>query len=117
LPRLGSHVFTTSGPKPYAGQKRLKEILDRAAKVQGWVIHDIRRTASTGMSALGTPREIVKHVLNHAKAGLDRTYDLHEYRAEKQKALETWANHVATLLNDYRGKVVPFARGHLSKAS
>jgi hypothetical protein len=42
-PRLGAHVFTASGKKPYAGETRLKAILDREAGVTGWTLHDIRR--------------------------------------------------------------------------
>lgn len=34
-----------------------------------WRLHDLRRTASTGMGRLGVPRFIIERVLNHA----DRT--------------------------------------------
>ena len=52
LPRESDYVFSVEGSKPYAGQCRLKAILDRESGVTGWVFHDLRRTFRTGLSAL-----------------------------------------------------------------
>jgi integrase len=110
-PRLSPFVFSAGGKKPYAGQKRLKEILDRKSGVSGWTLHDIRRTVSTRMSALGIPRDVVRRVLNHAKPGLDGVYDVHEYCDEKAKALEVWAQRLALIVSGQKaGNVVPLTR-------
>jgi integrase len=104
-------VFSTGGEKPYAGQKRLKDILDRKSGVTGWTLHDIRRTVSTRMSELGISRDVVRRVLNHAKPGLDRVYDAHEYREEKAKALEAWARRLALIIaGEKAGNVVALQR-------
>jgi len=100
-PRTGA-VFTSDGRKPYAGQKRLKGILDRESRVTGWTFHDIRRTVSTGMAALHVPQDTIDRVLNHAKGNLAGTYNRHGYLAEKRQALDAWAERVAFLVGDGR---------------
>ena len=99
-PRPGEPLFTTDGRKPYAGQKRLKAILDRESGVTGWTFHDIRRTVSTGMASLHVPQDTIDRVLNHAKPGLARTYNGHQYLDEKRRALEAWAERVAFIVGD-----------------
>ncbi|MCH8183127.1 MAG: tyrosine-type recombinase/integrase, partial [Proteobacteria bacterium] len=38
-------------------------------------VHDLRRTASSNMSALGVPRHVRERVLNHSVGRLDQSYD------------------------------------------
>jgi integrase len=108
LRRRGAPVFSTDGSKPYAGQKRLKAILDRESRVTGWTFHDIRRSVSTGMAALHVPQDTIDRVLNHAKATLAGTYNRHNYLDQKRKALEVWADRVAFIVGGAmdRGNVV-----------
>jgi integrase len=101
-PRSGTPVFTTDGQKPYAGQKRLKAILDRESGVIGWTFHDFRRTTSTGMAAQHVPQDAIDRVLNHAKGALAGTYNRHQYLDEKRRALESWAEHVAFIVSNGR---------------
>ena len=101
-PRPGSPVFTTDGQKPYAGQKRLKAILDRESGVTGWTFHDFRRTASTGMAALHISQDTIDRILNHAKGALAGTYNRHEYLDEKRRALQAWAERVAFIVGEAR---------------
>lgn len=102
LRRFGSPVFTVDGTKAYAGQKRLKMILDRDSGVTGWTFHDLRRTASTGMAALHVSQDVIDRVLNHAKGTLAGTYNRHDYLDQKRRALETWAERVAFIVGDAR---------------
>jgi len=102
LRRLGKPVLSTDGAKPYAGQKRLKVILDRESGVTGWTFHDFRRTASTGMAALHVPQDAIDLVLNHAKGTLAGTYNQHDCLDQKRKALESWAERVAFIVGDAR---------------
>jgi integrase len=112
LPRRGPFVFTADprGAKPYAGQKRLKQILDRESGIKadpktgagGWTFHDFRRTASTGMAALNVPQDTIDRVLNHAKKTLAGTYNRHQYLEEKRRALTSWAEYVAFVVSDAR---------------
>jgi integrase len=98
-------MFSTNGRKPYAGQKRLKVILDRESGVTGWTFHDFRRTASTGMAALHISQDTIDRVLNNAKGALAGTYNRHEYLDEKRRALEAWAERVAFIACEGRAAI------------
>lgn len=55
-----------------------------------WTPHDLRRTARTIMSRIGIPDEHAEAVLAHAKQGMNKTYNQHDYRDEKAEALIKW---------------------------
>jgi hypothetical protein len=74
-----------------------------------WVLHDLRRTAATGMADLGIAPHVVEATLNHisgAKAGVAGTYNRALYAGEKKAALERWAAHVEGLVTGKRGDIV-----------
>ena len=60
---------------------RLKRRLDELSGVGDWCWHDLRRTACTGMTRLGVPREHAEAALNHVsgRTPLERTYDRHDF--------------------------------------
>ena len=60
--------------------------------------HDLRRTAATGMTALGINRLVVSKILNHVETSVTAIYDRHSYDAEKRHALEAWAAHLEEIL-------------------
>jgi len=65
-----------------------------------WTFHDLRRTAATGLQALGVRKEVTGAVLNHStssKDGLERVYQRHQYADEKRAALEAWAEELARM--------------------
>ena len=89
-------VFTTNGTTPLSGWSRMKRRLD-AAVGDGWVLHDLRRTAATGMAEIGIAPHIIEAVLNHisgARAGVAGIYNRANYLPEKKAALARWAAHV-----------------------
>ncbi len=67
-----------------------------------WRWHDLRRTARTGMTRLGVPREHAEAAVNHlsARSALERTYDTYNYGPEIVAALGKWQAHVAALVED-----------------
>lgn len=73
--------------------------------------HDLRRTASTHMTSLGIPRLHVKKLLNHSDEG-DTTgiYDRHHYWAEKQHAVQVWADELQAIIAGKKPKVVPIGK-------
>jgi integrase len=95
----------------FRGFGRLKTRLDEASGVQGWRWHDLRRTARTGMTRLGVPREHAEAAINHVsgRTALERTYDRHDYAPEVIAALGKWQDHVAELVKvqESTSKVVP----------
>ena len=61
--------------------------------------HDLRRTAATGMRAIGISRDVVSLVLNHASVGVTaQHYDHHDALVERREALLRWGAHIEALL-------------------
>ena len=102
-------VFTTTGRSPVSGWSKIKRRLDEAMKIPPWRLHDLRRTAATGMAEIGIAPHIVEAALNHisgAKAGVAGTYNRAAYAEEKRAALERWATHVQGLVSARPANVV-----------
>jgi integrase len=80
------------GKKPVNGFSKAKARIDaHIGEVPHWVLHDIRRTVRTRLSALRIPDPIAEMVIGHAKKGLARVYDQHKYVDEMREALEAWS--------------------------
>jgi integrase len=114
LPRFaqGDYVFTTTlGSKPVNGFSKGKARLDKKMRVvmpklEPWVLHDIRRTMRTGLSALPVPDLVRELVIGHSQKGLHRIYDQHAYLDEKRSALELWAQRLREILEPAPANVV-----------
>lgn len=87
-PHLGPFVFGPTGHKQLRLGSREKDRLAKAAKVEDWRIHDLRRTAATRMTENKVPRFIVERVLGHADRSVTAIYDRATYREEKRQALD-----------------------------
>ena len=109
-PRLGTVVFSTDGNKPYHGLlESRKARLDRLSGVTNWTLHDLRRTAVSGMARLGVAHHVADKILNHqggAITGVAAVYQRHEFMQERKQALEAWGRHVASLLSESESNVV-----------
>jgi integrase len=109
----GTYVFSTGrrGDRPVAGFNKLKLQLDghilkarreadpKAKAMPDWRLHDIRRTVRSGLARLGTRPDVAERVLAHVPGGVEATYDRHEYRDQKRRALEAWAAHIERITN------------------
>ena len=65
-----------------------------------WRLHDLRRTASTGMARLRQPIHVTEAVLNHATgavSGVAGIYNRYQYLDEKRAALASWAEYVTSI--------------------
>ena len=120
LPRVaGAYVFSTNGKTAVSGFSRAKERLDAsilaalkaAAAKRGddpaevaldpWILHDLRRTATTGMAGLRIPPHVVDRILNHTSGtirGVARVYNRFEYGDERRSALEAWGRAVSAIV-------------------
>jgi len=105
-------------PLRVRGFSKLKTQLDEASGVSGWRWHDLRRTARTGMTRLGVPRDHAEATLNHVsgRSQLERTYDRHDYADEIIAASLRWQRHVESLVTPPRGaepldNITPLRRG------
>jgi integrase len=109
LPRWtkGDHVFTTTaGEKPVNSFSKAKERIDAASGVTAWVIHDLRRTMRTHLSALPVQDIVRELVIAHTKPGLHKVYDQHGYLDEKRRALELWAARLRSIVEPQPQNVV-----------
>lgn len=71
------------------------------AEIKPFTLHDLRRTAATGMAGLGIAPHVVDKILNHATGtiqGVARVYNRYEYLAERKDALDVWARHIQRLV-------------------
>ena len=74
-----------------------------------WTLHDLRRTAASGMARLNINLPVIEKVLNHSSgsfAGIVGVYQKHTFAEEKRKALETWGAFVSDLVSGKPDKVV-----------
>jgi integrase len=93
----GEYLFsTTGGVKPVSGFSKTKERLDKASglSVDFRPFHDYRAACETRLASLGFNQDVRDAVLGHAKPGLQRVYNLHEYMSEKRAALDAYAVHI-----------------------
>ena len=79
-------------------------------KIPRFTPHDLRRTGATHATGAGVSRFIVGKVLNHVDQSVTGRYDLHEYDAEIQQALETWERKLKNILTGEKAKVVNIKR-------
>lgn len=108
-----AYVFTTTGESSVSGWGRAKKRIDLAmAKALGkapaeWVIHDLRRSAASGMGKLKIAPHVIEAALNHKTGtikGVAATYNRHDYSAEKRSALDAWGRHVETIVGERKEK-------------
>jgi integrase len=107
LPRNSEqYVFSLDGG-PIINFGRFKNRLDKLCGVQNWTVHDLRRSAASGMARLGVGLPVIEKVLNHVSgsfAGVVGIYQRHDFAGEKRRALELWGAHVAAIVSDKPAK-------------
>jgi integrase len=126
LPRVGDGlVFTTTGETPVSGfskaKRRLDELMLEAKQAEvgtrkgdaiaGWTLHDLRRTAATGMAQMNFPPHVVDKVLNHVSGtirGVAAVYNRFAYLDERRAALEAWGNYLAGQIQMTSSNVIKF---------
>ena len=99
-PNSDGLVFPTPSGKPFKEFSNMKMRLDKESGVNGWVLHDLRRTVVSGMASLGIAPHVADKVLNHQSgtiSGVAAVYQRHEFLVERQVAIEKWDEHIANL--------------------
>lgn len=123
-----THVLTTTGDTAVSGFSRSKRRLDKlmlaimekeaaadgrdpkGVSLQQWGLHDLRRTAATGMARLGQPIHVVEAILNHSGgtiSGVAAVYQRHDFAEEKRAALKAWETFVLSLAGETGSNVIP----------
>jgi integrase len=122
-------IFTTNGVRPVSGFSKAKATLDRLMEtarrrelglaedappaIPGWILHDLRRTAATGMARLNISPHVVDKILNHTSGairGTARIYNRYDYGEARRSALAAWGQWIDSLVADRPANVVPLAR-------
>jgi integrase len=99
-----SHGFTVWDRSKIALDQRLGD------SVGPWCLHDLRRTAATGMNDIGVQPHIVEQILNHVsghRRGIVGVYNKSPYTNEVRAALALWEDHIRALVEGAERKVVP----------
>jgi hypothetical protein len=116
-------VLSTTGSTPISGFSKMKakldaamlpilqELADERARALGddphpvtlerWTLHDIRRSGTTALQALGYPVEVTEKVINHKSgevSGIKAVYNLWAYEPEKRAALDAWGGYLNRLI-------------------
>jgi integrase len=114
LPRFTKGEFLFScryGKIPVNSFSAAKRLLDKLMRAElgrfpPFVIHDVRRTVRTGLSALPVADLVRELVIAHTKPGLHKVYDLHAYLDEKRHALDLWSNRLRDIIEPPPANVV-----------
>lgn len=95
-------AVTSGFSKGHPRLLRLMAKLQDGKPVEHFVLHDLRRTAATGMQRLGVAMPVTEAVLNHisgSRGGIAGVYQRHDYFKEKERALADWADEVLRIVS------------------
>lgn len=93
-------VFTTTRRSPVNGFSKALRRIHETSCTSEWRLHDLRRTAASGMARAGVAPHVVEKVLNHISgtiSGVAAVYNRYGYDAEKRAALDTWGKYLANV--------------------
>jgi integrase len=100
LPQIGELVFRSHNDTQLQGwSKTAKRLHKLCGPMEPWTLHDLRRTFATHLRSLGVDRLVVSKLLNHAEAGVTKTYDRWSADPEKSAAMERWANRLREIVS------------------
>lgn len=88
----------TAAAQPITSLNKVGYSICKAAGIS-FTPHDLRRTGTTHLAALGFSDEVLNAVLNHKRPGIIRVYNHYSYDAEKREALIAWDDKVTQLVN------------------
>jgi integrase len=103
----GDPVFGTSKGKRFQAFGKGKRALDKLSGINGWRLHDLRRTIVSGMARLGVPPHVADKILNHQAgtiSGVAAVYQRHDFLAERKEALDRWGAHVEQIIQQSKPK-------------
>jgi integrase len=86
---------------PFAGWSKAKLLFDHGLGVAPYTLHDLRRTFSSQMAALGTPIHVTEKLLNHVSgtlSGVAGVYNRYSYASEMRSAIEAYEDRLETLI-------------------
>jgi integrase len=96
-------VFSVDGKGPANNWSKGKHRISAKAGIAAdtWRLHDLRRTAASGMQKLGVQVPVIEKALNHVSGtfkGIVGVYQQHDYADEVCIALQKWADRVEKIV-------------------
>jgi integrase len=88
-----------SDERPLSGWSKYKKELQDG--VEGWTLHDLRRTFRTNHAKIGTSSNVGERLINHAAAvvtEVEAIYNQHTYLPEMRQAAANYERHLSQLL-------------------
>jgi integrase len=103
IPGDGDLLFPARGKTntPFAGWSKAKAQFDHGLGIAPYTLHDLRRTFSSQMAALGTPIHVTEKLLNHVSgtlSGVAGVYNRYSYAAEMRSGVEDYEDHLERLV-------------------
>lgn len=89
--------------KPMKNRRHDNSFVLGCGKDGAWTPHDLRRTGSSMMQALGIPNDVINKCQNHVFAGMskvDRHYLLHAFKNEKKSAWVVLGKKLTEIFNN-----------------
>jgi len=83
--------------KPFNGWSKSKPEVD----IPHWTLHDLRRSFSTHLSALGVQPHVTERLLNHIQGSLTpiaQVYNKYAYLDEMREAINLWEKKLSTAI-------------------
>lgn len=101
----------------------LNSLIDRTAKIinedgehiQGFTVHDMRRTASTLLHEAGYPSDWIEKALAHEQKGVRAVYNKAEYSRQRAYMLQQWADMIDSWINGEHTDLIPFSPSKFEK--
>jgi integrase len=111
-------VFGRDDSAGFKGWGPAKQRLDERIRNSGismapWVVHDLRRSAASGMQRLGIRVEVIERTLNHVSGvfrGVTGIYQRDPMTEEMRDALDRWARHIVGVVEGRTSAIVPLRR-------
>jgi integrase len=100
-------VFSgSSGLSPFNNFSDATAALRKRSGVQGWRVHDLRRTSRSFLSRAGVNVDTAERCLGHVIGGVRAVYDHHSYIEEMRFAFEALAALIQKIVNPPEGGAV-----------
>ena len=109
--------------KPLSNARSLNSLIDRTVKIinedgehiQGFTVHDMRRTASTLLHEAGYPSDWIEKALAHEQKGVRAVYNKAEYARQRAYMLQQWADMIDSWINGEHTDLIPFSPSKFEK--
>jgi integrase len=104
-------MFSADGKRAVNNWDEVKHRISAKAGItaSSWRLHDLRRTAASGMQKIGVSVPVIEKALNHVSGtfrGIVGVYQQHDYADEVRIAFQRWGDRVEEIIGGEPAKVV-----------